>query len=814
VSLVISNLRLALRSLVKRPIFATVALTTIAVGIAANTAIFGVVHAVLLQPLPYEDPGRLVTLDVKAPTGFYISTSIPNYQDWRDHNRVFATFGASAGWSMTMTGQGPAEVLNLRAVLGEFFETFGITPALGRYVPAAETGAGADPVVVLGHGFWQRQTGGDREAVGQTLILDGQPYVVVGVMPQGFGYPSPDVDAYFPMGALASALPWDDRESSFGTRVVARLAPNTSVEQAAADLRRVGAEVDELVGRATPQPEVRPLTELLIGDVRLQLWVLMGAVAFVLLIVCANIANLLLARGEDRRREMAVRTALGANRGTIVGQLLTESMTIAVAGGLLGMVLATPAMRLLIPFLPGGIPTTLVERISLSEGVLLFGLVLSLATGLVFGLLPALRMSQLSPIVELRAASHADERGRHRMRSALVVTEVALALVLLIGAGLLVQSLGKLRAVDKGFEAEDVLTARLGLPEQRYSDRDQWLGFFEQLLPRAEALPGARSAALSLLLPLSDRSWEMRILPEGVPVSRETAQSVLFGIVSPSYFETLGVPLLQGRTFAPSDRDETELVAIIDETMAARFWPGESAIGKRVTFELAEGSTWDDPVPVYRTVVGVAKNVRHYELASPSRIQVYIPYTQPQRFAGVGLNVLVKSTVSATSLVEPLRREMAGIDPDVPIYRVTTMEQYMDRALSGNRSMSGILVVFGVVALLLAAVGIFGVMSYSVVQRTREIGIRMAMGARGEDVVRWIARQGAVLGLIGIGLGLLAAVALTRVLAGMLFQVGTLEPVTYAGVALVLLAVATLAAYLPARRATRVDPVTVLKSEG
>lgn len=813
-SLVITNLRVALRSLGKRPLFAAVALTTIAVGIAANTAIFGVVHAVLLEPLPYEDPGRLATLDVKAPTGFYISTSIPNFEDWRDRNRVFETFGASAGWGMVMTGRGPAEVLNLRAVLGEFFETLGVAPALGRIVPAAETGPGAPAVVVLGHGFWQRQFGAQGDALGQTLVLDNQPYQIVGVMPRGFGYPSADVEAYFPMGSLASDLPWTDRDSSFGTRIVARLSVGTTLEQAAADMQRVGREVQELEGRAVPQPEVRALTDLLVGDVRLQLWVVMGAVAFVLLIVCANVANLLLARGEDRRREMAVRTALGAHRKAIVSQLLVESMAIATIGGLLGVVLAAPAMRLVIPFLPGGIPAALVDRISLSGGVLLFGVALSLVTGLVFGLLPAFRISQLNPIGELRAAGHADERVRHRMRSALVVAEVAVALVLLIGAGLMVQSLGRLRAVEKGFDAENVLTARIGLPDERYSDRDRWLRFFEQLLPRAEALPGVRAAAVSLLLPLSDRSWEMRIVPEGVPVQRETAESVLFGIVSPRYFEALGVPILQGRSFAPSDRDETELVAIIDETMAERFWPGENPIGKRVAFELEEGSSWDDPVPVYRTVVGVAKNVRHYALASPSRIQVYIPYTQPQRFAGVVLNVLLKTTVPATSLVEPLRQEVVALDPDVPIYRVTTMGQYVDRALSGSRSMSGILVVFGIVALLLAAVGIFGVMSYSVVQRTREIGIRMAMGARGEDVVRWIAGQGAMLGLIGIAFGLLAALALMRVLAGLLFEVGTIEPLTYAGVALVLLAVATLAAYLPARRATRVDPVTVLKSDG
>ncbi len=810
------DLRLAVRGLSRRPLFAITAAATVAIGIAGNTAIFSAVHAVLLRPLPYHEPGRLVTLDVNAPTGFYISLSIPNYVDWQARNRSFETFGASAGWGMVLTGRGPAEIVGMRVVLGEFFETLGVPAVHGRTIDGAATGPGAEPVVVLGYAFWQRHFGGKADVLGESLVLDGLPYTIVGVMPEGFGYPSSETELYVPMGVLAPTLPWDERESSFGTRAIARLAPAVSLERAREDMRRVGREVEELEGQAVAQPEVRWLADLLIGEVRAQLWILMGAVVLVLLVVCANVGNLLLARGEDRRREVAVRTALGAGRVVLVRQILAESLAIALFGGALGVALAFPALRLLVPLLPSEIPSSVVDGIEINVPVLLFALALTVFTGLFFGLIPALRISQHRLIGELRAAGHGDERSRHRLRAALVVAEVALALVLLIGSGLMVQSLNHLRNANVGFDADGVLTARFALPDERYPDKESWRAFYMELVERVQAVPGVESAAATLLLPLTDRSWEMRILPEGVPFVRDEAQSVLFGIVSPEYFQTLGVPLVRGRGFTDGDRDGTDLVAIIDETMAERFFPGEDPIGKRVAFELAEGSNWDDPfpVPVYRTVIGVAKNVRHYELASPSRIQVYIPYTQTtQRFWGMGLYVIARTSLPPASLAEPIRQQLAAIDPDVPMFRVAPMQEYVESDLSGNVALSTLMAVFGIVALLLAAMGIFAVISYSVIQRTREIGIRMALGAEGTKVVRWIARQGVALCAVGIVIGIAGAIGLSRLLTAFLYEVSPLEPGIYALVAGSLLVVSALASYLPARRATRVDPVSVLKQQ-
>jgi putative ABC transport system permease protein len=805
------DLRHAARGLRKRPGFTSVVVLTVAVAIAGSTAIFSVINAVLLRPLPFGTPQRLVTLDVRSPQGFLISLSIPNYRDWRERNRVFESFGATAGWGFVLTGRGRAEVVSAEIVLGDFFGTLGMTPALGRLIPDGETGPGAEPVVVLGHGFWLRSFGGDAAALGHTLVLDERPYTVVGVLAPGVGYPSPDTEVYAPLGVLAPELPWEDRESSFGTRAVARLAPGVTLEAAQRDMDRVGREVRELVGEEAALPEVRTLTDLFVGDVRAELWVLMGAVTFVLLIAAVNVANLLLARGEDRRREVTVRMALGAGRGAVVRQVLTESLVVAAIGGAVGVLAAALAARLLVPLLPNPVPESLSQRIRVDGAVLRFALELTTATGLLFGLIPAWRASRWSPMQELRTTWQESAPGRQRLRSALVVAEVALALVLLIGAGLMLESLRRLRHVDKGFAAERVLTARVSPSSARSGDEERWRAFYREVLTRARALPGVESAALTLLLPLAGRSWELGILPDNEPFEAGQGRSVLYGIVSPEYFTTLGVPVLRGRGFTAADRDEGAPVAVIDETMAERFWPGEDPIGRRVTFEVAPGSTPENPIPVYRTVVGVAKNVRHYELVTPSRIQVYVPFEQTLERWGMGLSLVLRATGSTEALVEPLRREVAAVDGDAVVYEAATVQQYVDADLSATRAVAGMLVAFGLTALLLAGIGIFGVMSYTVVQRRREIGIRIALGARGGDVLRWVAGQSLLLGLSGVAVGLIGAAALSRVLGGLLFGVRPIDPFTYATLGLFLLGVTLLSAYLPARRAARVDPVVVLK---
>ncbi|MBI2073146.1 MAG: ABC transporter permease [Gemmatimonadetes bacterium] len=447
-------------------------------------------------------------------------------------------------------------------------------------------------------------------------------------------------------------------------------------------------------------------------------------------------------------------------------------------------------------------------------GVLLFTVAVTTVAGLLFGTLPALRAGRLELAPELREGTRGAS-GRQRWRSALVVTEVALSLVLLIGAGLMLKSLQNLRHTDKGFDAENVLTARTGLPDARYPTKESWLGFFDELLPRAAALPGVRTAALSLLLPLSNRSWEMGILPDNVPFDPMRRESVLYDIVSVDYFRAMGIPLLKGRGFTDSDRDGAPPVAIIDETMANKFWPGEDPIGKRVTWEVVEGSTHDpNQTPVYRTVVGVVKNVRHYELINPSRIQVYVPLHQTLRVSGTSLHVILKTDVNPTSMASSLRREVAALDPDVPLVAVRPLADYVDGDLAGSRVMSVLLATFGGVALLLAGVGIFGLVSYSVAQRSREIGIRMALGADAREVLGWIASLGLGLAATGVAIGGLAAAGLTRLMRTLLYQVSPLDPILYAGLATLLIAVALLATYLPARRATRIDPAGVLKQDG
>lgn len=802
--------RFALRALARRPGFAAVALLTVAVGIAANTAIFSVVRAVLLEPLPFEHPDELVTLDQRdAQTDFYISLSIPNYRDWKARQRAFSYVGAAAGWGLVLTGRGPAEVLRGRAILGEFFETLGVEAHLGRMLSAAETDRGAENAIVLGYGFWQRYFGGRPDALGTTLVLDGRPYSVVGVVPQGWGWPNAAQDFYVPMGTFPD-LPWDDRESGFGTRAIARLAPGTTVEAARADMERVGREVRALDPAGAVIPEIRTFTEYLVGDARTPLYALAGGVAFVLLIAVVNIANLLLARGEDRHHELAVRAAVGASRASLARQLLVESLVLSGIGGALGVALAWLGVRALVPLLPGGIPGALLDRIGIDWPVVAFAASLILVAGLLFGLAPALGAARVEPAHELKSDGRSTPRAG-RLRDALVAAEVALAMVLLIGAGLMLRSFNALRSTDKGFEAANLLTARLSMPDE-YREEARWTAFYDRLLANLAALPDVRRSAATLLVPLTGRSWELRAVPEGRPLEEMERHSFLFGMVSDDYFRTLGVPILEGRGFTDADRADATPVAVVDERMAEQFWPGESAIGKRVFLsDFAPGSTRETPIPIYRTVVGVVKNVRHYELAEPSRIQAYVPYRQAYNRWGLGLSLLLKTTGDPAAQTSALRREVAALDAAIPAYQVNTMRALVDDELSESRSMGRLLTAFGLMALSLAGIGVFGVMSYTVARRTREMGIRMALGADTAHVIATVMRRSMGVTLLGVGLGLAISPLLTRLVNGLLYGVPSFDPVTYGLLAIVLLGVSGLAAYLPARRATRIDPVIVLK---
>ncbi len=803
----LQDVRIAVRSLSRRPGFALVAALTIALAMGGVTAIFTLIKGSLLDALPYEEPDRLVTLDVISRQGFNISTSIPNYESWQESDE-FDRFAATAGWSLTFTGTGQAEVLDTRAVLGDLWATLGVTAFRGRLFGPAETELGSPPIVVLGHGFWVDRFGEDPGVIGESIVLNGRPHPIVGVLPPGWSFPAPEVQVYVPMGSLPG-LPWTVRESSFGTRIYARLASGSTAGSAMQDIARINEGVTEEVGLENASVEVRALDEFLTGDLGAALWILFGAVGFVLLIATANVANLTLARGEGRKQEVAVRTALGAGRGTIVRGLMVESMLLSLLGGTLGIAVALLALRALAPLLPQTMATT-GDRIGLDATVLAFTFLIAASSGLLFGLVPALRASRPDLSGDLKEGSRSATRGNKRLRGALVVAEVALSMVLLVGAGLMIRSLHELRTVDKGFDTEGLLTASIPINTNRYDSPEAWRGFYEEIERRAGALPGAENAAITLLLPLGNRSWERRIWPEGQAITPDNGDSVLYGVVSESYFETLGVPIVRGRAFTSSDREPAAPVAIIDETMAERYWPGENPIGKRVIFEFTgpQGSG----EPILRTIVGLAQNVRHYELEAPSRIQVYIPYQQSGTQTGMDMSIMVKTSVPPTSLVGALRGELAAIDPDAPLSHVTTMQEVLENTLQNDTALGGILATFSALAMLLAGIGIFGVLSYTVVQRTSEIGIRMALGADGRAVRRWIALEGLALAGIGIAIGIVAALSLTQLLRGFLFEVSPIDVPVYAGLALFLLGVTFLATYIPAAGATRVDPATVLRS--
>jgi putative ABC transport system permease protein len=806
------DVRFAVRTLLARPGFTIVAVLTIAVGIGANSAIFSVVNGVLLQPIPVDEPSELVTPDVIAPTGFSISLSIPNFRDWRDRNRTFESMAALMGRSRTLTGGERPEIVGTRFILGDFFEALGVEAAVGRTIPADGTFEGAEPVAVVTHGFWQRHFG-DRNPLGETLILDDQPFTVVGVMPQSFQFPDTDSEVYLPMGFFQDQLCWTNRGCSQGSWAVGRLSDGVTIEAAQADLDRIVREIEEEEGQEVAHPLLMSLSDRFVGDIRRNLWLIMGAVGFVLLIACANVASLMLARGEGRRREIALRSALGAGRGRVVRQFLTEAMVLASVGGIVGVGVAALGLEALFPMFSDSLPSLMVERVALDGPVLAFTLLTTAAAGIVFGLAPTLRVSRTDLVGELKEGGRgAAGSSRNALRSGLVVAEVALSLVLLIGAGLVVQSLGQLRNVDKGFSEEGIFTAEVQLPRARYEDQEAAWPFFRDLHQRVDRLPGVQLASMTQILPLEGSSWEQGIYPEGVATTPENVNSVLFYMVTPEHFDMFEIPLLQGRGFEQGDREGNVPVAIIDETMAERFWPGENPIGKRVTFE-SHTDEAGETVRDYRTVVGVVKNVRHYELENAARITIYVPFEQTGRSWTRSLKILAKTNDDPLNLTNQVRAEVAALDPEVPVAEIETMEGYVDAALSGPRMVGTLLSSFGLAAMLLSAIGLFGLMSFTVAQRFRDIGIRMALGASARRVVSSISAQGLRLTTIGIVVGLIGALGLTRLMSGLLYQVDPLDPVTFAGVSLFLLLVAGFAAWIPAQRATRVDPSVVLREE-
>jgi putative ABC transport system permease protein len=808
----VKDFRYGIRSLLKRPGFAAVAVITLALGIGANTAIFSVVNAVLLRPLPFADPDRLVMVWEDASfAGFPRNTpAAANYADIKAQNQVFEGMAAINRRSFNVTGDGDPEKVETYAVTADFFPLMGVRPALGRAILPEEDKPGANNVVLLSHSLWQKRYGGEANIVGRQLLLSGEKYTVVGVMPAGFQFLDSKVGLFVPIAFTAGELASRGRHY---LEVVARMKPGVTLAQANAEVKtihqRIARDHPETAGRISGY--VLPLRDQLAGDIRRPLLVLSVAVGFVLLIACANIANLLLSRAASRRREMAVRAALGASRFRIVRQLLVEGLLLSAVGAVCGLLIATWSFAFLQRLIPDGL--ALSAKLNLDPKVLGFTLLVTLLTTFLFGLVPAFQISKLDLNLALKQGGGRSglNAGGNRLRSAMVVTEVALALVLLVGAGLLIQTFVKLRDQYSSLQAESVLTLRTVLPRNKYADHGQRVTFYKQALDRVKALPGVISAGYSTSVPLAEKGGTSGFLIEGRAIEQATAGGEAYDAnhrqVSTDYLKTMGIPVRRGRSFAESDNDQAVKVAIVNETMARQFWPGEDALGKRFTM--------DDPAKgLWITIVGVAGDVRQMGIDEPVKAEMYFPYQQDNDSAFYApRDLVIRSSGDPLNLVAAASNEIHQIDPNQPISNVRTMAEVLGEETQSRSLGMTLLTVFAGLALLLATLGIYGVLAYFVVQHTQEIGVRMALGAQRGNIVALVLKKGMTLTLLGVVIGLAIAFALTRLMASLLYGVGASDPLTFAAIALLLTTVAFFACYLPARRAAKVDPMVALTYE-
>ena len=815
------DIRYGARMLLKNPGITFVVILALALGIGANTAIFSVVNAVLLRPLPYADPDSLLFLNERSPVLDEMSISYPNFTDWRNQNHVFEKIGVYNRESYNLTGAGEAERILTAQASADLFSALRVNAAVGRVFTNEEDQPGGTPVVVLSHGLWQRRFGGQMSILNQSLTLNGKSYTVIGVMPQGFQYPS-RVEMWVPVGQLSGETSWKERGNHPGLYAVARLKPGATLSQAQADMENIAANLEKQYpdSNAGNRVRIRTLMETYVSDVRSALWVLFGAVAFVLLIACANIANLLLARATARQKEMAIRSAMGAGRWRIARQLLTESVLLSITGGILGLLIARWCVDFILYISPNAIPRS--KEISLDWRVLAFTIGVSFLTGILFGLVPSMQAGVVDVHETLKETGRGTTR-RHWLRSSLVVVEVASTLVLLIGAGLMIRSFYRLQNVNPGFSYARLASFTVSLPEKKYVNEDQTAAFFKRLMENTRTLPGVEAVAAASGLPLGNNGWQTSFVVDGQPrPPRDQTPLMEACTVTPDYFRAMNIPLLRGRYFTDQDdrsflagRDMSKLdegarlVAgvnsiIIDEEFARRHWPNDDAVGKRIKMG-------GDDSPVFLTVVGVVGRVKMEGLSQDSnRVQGYFPFWQ---LPFNGMTVIVKATGDPNQLIASARDQVKQLDPDQPIYNIKTMDEIRSESVAGERLNLTLFSIFAGIALVLAVVGIYGVMSYTVTQRTHEIGIRMAIGAQQRDVFKMVLGQGMMLALIGIAIGLVGAFALTRLMASMLFGVTATDPATFAAIAVLLTAVALMACYLPGRRATKVDPVISLRYE-
>jgi putative ABC transport system permease protein len=803
----LQDLKFAIRMLAKAPAFTAFAVGVLALGIAANTSIFSFADTVLLRALPYRDAAGLVIVWEDASfIGFPANTPSPgNFYDWKEQNRVFEDMAATRDASFSLTGAAVPEEVQAKLVTWNLFRVLGADPVLGRDFAKEEDQPGREHVAILSHGLWQQSFGSDPGIVGKTIQLDTESYTVVGVMPRGFQYPSRSAAVWVPM-----ALPSEERAVHFRhyLQVVARLKPGMTLAHANAELTAIAKRLEEKYPATNKHygAFAVPLRQDRVGNLRLVIFVLLGAVAFVLLIACANVANLLLARATGRRRELAVRMALGASRARILRQLLTESVLLSGLAGLVGCILSIGGAAFLARLVPDGIPHAGGTGIDL--GVFAFTLIVSLSTGILFGIVPALRVSRVSLSDSIKQAGGRSALGAHgsRTRNALVVCEVALAMVLLTGAGLMIESFTKLRGLNPGFDTERVLVLHTPLPDPKYPKLAQRTAFYDQVLERVNRLPGVVAAGFTSWVPLTNRGGSTGFTIEGRPEPGPGEISdANTRVVSKGYMRAMGMTLKAGRLFADSDRESSPFAVIINETMARQFWSGENPLGRRIKL-----GGYAAQLP-WITVVGVVGDVHQMGLDIPGRAEMYIPYPQYEYFAPEYL--AVKAARDPLGLASEVRDQIWAVDKDQPVAGVMPMQAIVDEELAPRQMQATVLGAFGGLALILASLGIYAVLSYVVVLRTQEIGVRMALGAQRGDVLRMVIGQGLSLVLAGVAIGLGGALALTRVLGGLLYGISATDPVTFVSVAVLLTAVALFACYVPARRAMQVDPMVALRYE-
>jgi predicted permease len=808
------NFRYALRQLRKNPGFTLTAVLTLALGIGATTAIFSLIYTVLLRPLPFPQPDRLVSLaqqDHSLPGMASESLSYPDYFDWRAQNHTFSDIASFKHGNVTFFGNGETQHLESMIVSANFFRVLGVEPMLGRDFRWEEEKPGSR-AVMLSYGLWQSAFGSAKDIAGKSVRLGDYEYTVAGVMPKDFTFPFESTAPQLWMSLSIDAEGKEPEASQRGNNqleAIGRLKPGVTLQQARADLSVITNNLakqypdsNKWYTSAIVEPELDHIT----GDTRPALRVLFGAVALVLLIACANVAGLLLARGSQRSAEFALRSAIGASRGEIIRQLLAESVILSLCGGAAGVVSAGALLKATVLLLPVEIPR--IAHVSVNGVVLAFAVIVSVLTGILFGLLPAWRMSHIEPLSTLRDGSRnvSSGRARHRMQSALVIAQTALGLVLLVASGLLIRSFIRVLQIDPGFDARNVLTARLGVTFDHRYNHDQHYQFFEQVVAKLKAQPGVQSVSAGWPLPLSNSYATVSIAIEGRPVAKGDEPSEAIAVVMPGYFQTMRIPLLSGRTFTERDGFKSMPVIIINQAFAAKYFPGENPIGKHIRAELGDGEIDH----VMREVVGVVGNTKHLGLTADTDPMYYLPYAQ-----AVITNpyIVIRSSSDPAKLINTLRGIVSQMDSEVPVYQVSTLENYISKSAAQPRFQTWLLGCFAGIALLLSAVGLYGLLSYTVVQRTFEIGLRMAIGAQRSDVLRMILHHGLRLALTGLVIGLAASALLTGFLTHLLYGVKPLDPVTFALVSIVLTVVSAAASFAPAWRASQLEPMKTLRDQ-